>query len=61
VKQIPHGMTTKTQKLYAERLAGILNIDQEKLEKAMDILVREDVLKIAKNEIKREADHGSGI
>ena len=43
-------MTTKTQKLYAERLADKLNIAAEEVEAALMAIVREDVLRLAKNE-----------
>ena len=46
-------MTNKAQKQYAERLAGILKIEAEEVERAMQEIVREDVFRIARNE-KRE-------
>ena len=45
-------MTTHNQQEYAERLASILNISAEEIERAMMAIVREDVLRIAKNEVK---------
>jgi len=43
-------MTMNNQKQYSERLAAILNIPAEDIEKAMMKIVREDVLRIARND-----------
>jgi hypothetical protein len=51
VKQIPFGMTTKSQQQFAERLADKLNIAAEEVEAALMAIVREDVLRIARNDV----------
>ena len=52
--EIPHGMTYKNLQQLAERLAGKLNIDQVKIMAALKEVVREDVLRVAKNEPRGE-------
>ena len=54
MKQIPFGMTTTNTKRFAERLADKLNIAAEEVEAALMAIVREDVLRIAKNEPRGE-------
>jgi len=48
--EIPHGMTMTNIEQLATRLAVKLNIDTVKVIDALKAMVREDVLKIAKNE-----------
>jgi len=47
---VPHGMTFKNLQELAERMADKLDIDQVKIMAALKEVVREDVLRVAKND-----------
>lgn len=56
---MPYGITYKELNLLCERLAGKLNISDEDVKIVFKEIIREDVARIAKNEIVKEGNNGS--
>ncbi len=55
---MPYGITFKEVDLLCERLAEKLEIPDDKVKLAFKEIVREDVLRIAKNELEEDWNEG---